>query len=71
MAGKSLTDRELDEADYISIKEQFEQLMVLTIRKQVQGALESFIKADGEKPRELLDYFSDAVDNVIIRWKHQ
>lgn len=70
LTGKSLTEFELEEADYSYMQELFMQTALEDIKKRVEAALETFIKNYYENDRELLDYLSSAVGGIVVRLKN-
>ena len=70
LTGKSLMEFELEEADYAYVQELFMQAALEDIKKRLEASLEIFIKDDYESDRELLNYLSSAVDDIVVRLKN-
>lgn len=70
LTGRSLTEFELEEADYSYVQELFQQAALKDIKKRLEASLEIFIKNDYESDRELLNYLSSAVGDIAVRLKN-
>lgn len=70
LTGKSLTEFELEEADYSYIQKLFMQDTLEDAKKRMEAALEMFIKNYYESDRELLDYLSSAIGDIVVRLKN-
>ena len=70
LTGRSLTEFELEEADYSYVQELFQQAALKDIKKRLEASLEIFIKDYYESDRELLDYLSSAVGDIVVRLKN-
>lgn len=70
LAGKALTEYELEEGDYLYMKELLMQTASEEIKERLETALEIFIKNSFENDRELLIYLSNAVGGIVIRLKN-
>ncbi|MGI6095709.1 MAG: DUF6179 domain-containing protein [Lachnospiraceae bacterium] len=70
LTGKSLTEFELEEVDYLYIQELFAQTALEDIKRRLEAALELFIKNYYEGDRELLNYLSGAIGGIVIRLKN-
>lgn len=70
LTGKSLTEFELEEADYSYIQKLFMQDTLEDAKKRMEAALEMFIKNYYESDRELLDYLSSAIGDIVVCLKN-
>ena len=70
LTGRVLTEFELEEADYSYIQELFMQATLEDIKKRLETALVIFIKSYYESDRELLNYLSSAIDDIVVRLKN-
>lgn len=70
LTGKSMTEFELEQKDYLYMQELFIQVALDNIKKRLETALEIFIENYYEDDRELLNYLSSAVDGIVVRLKN-
>lgn len=70
LAGKSLVEFELEEADYLYTQELFMKTTLENIKKRLEAVLEIFIKNYYESDRELFDYLSSAIGGIVVRLKN-
>lgn len=70
LTGKSLAKFELEEADYLYVQELFMKTTLEDIKKRMVTVLEIFTNNYYESDRELLNYLSSALDNIVARLKN-
>ncbi len=70
LAGKSLTEFELEEPDYTYMQELLINASLGDIKKRLEDALEIFVKKYYENDRELVDYLSSAIGGIAVRLKN-
>lgn len=69
LAEKSLTEFDLEEVDYSHIQEVFMQTDLKNINKQLENAVEVFVKKYYENDGELLKYLLGSISGISIRLK--
>lgn len=69
LAGKSLTEFGLEDADYSYIRDLFMQISLGDIKKQLEASLKIFIKDYYENDEALFNYLSGAVGSIAARLK--
>lgn len=70
LTGKSLAEFELEQTDYLYMQKFFMQTALEDIKKRMESALEIFIKNYYEDDRELLNYLSSAIGDIVVRLKN-
>lgn len=70
LAGKPLTELDLEESDYSRIQEVFAQTDLNDINEWLKSAIKVFVEKHCENGSELLEYLSGAVSGITIRLKH-
>lgn len=70
LAGKSLTEEELNEADYSYILGVFMQTDLVNIKNRLEEALQSIVNNYYGNDRELFQYLSGAISNIVVRLKN-
>lgn len=70
LAGKTLAEFELEEADHRRIREVFAPGDVAGIEERFHAALEVFLERNGEEGGEFSEYFSGVVSGIVKRLKN-
>lgn len=70
LAGKNLSEFELEEAEYSYIRELFMQIPSEDIRKRLEMILKMFLKNQCGNERDLMNYLSYAIDDIVVRFKN-
>lgn len=70
LAGKSLTEFDLEEIDYSCLQELFMQTNLDNINKKLKNAVKVFIKNYYGNDEELLNYLSCAISGIVVRLKN-
>ncbi|MDE6949717.1 MAG: hypothetical protein K2P64_02180 [Lachnospiraceae bacterium] len=70
LAGKTLAEFELEEAELGRIREVFAQTDAADIEERIRAAIEVFSERNGEQSDEISEYFSGAVSGIVKRLKN-
>ncbi len=70
LAGKNLTEFQLEAADYSYIRALFRQTPSEDIRKRLEMLLKLFTEKHCENDKDLMEYLSYAIDDMVVRFKN-